>query len=242
MEEHAYGELHQLEQRHWWYRGTRSVYRTLLRQYESGLYDPILDLGCGTGGNLELLSSFGHVTGLEPWRPALALCPSDVSVLVQGTAETLPFRNDAFGLVAMLGVIEHVADDMGMLREARRVCRPGGNILLLTSAFMFLWSQHDQANRHVRRYTSRELREKAESVNLHVRYVSYLNFFLFPIAALVRSLQRLFLNRREPHLDMFPLPEPFSTILTNLLALEGRLMQWTRFPFGVSLVAVLERR
>lgn len=242
MEEHAYGELHQLEQRHWWYRGTRSIYQTLLRRYEPGSCGPILDLGCGTGGNLELLSSFGPVTGMDPWQPALALCLSGVAALVQGTAETLPFRNDAFGLVAMLGVIEHVADDVGMLREARRVCRPGGNILLLTSAFRFLWSQHDQANRHVRRYTARELREIAESVNLRVRYVSYLNFFLFPVAAAVRLLQRLFPRDGEPHMDMFPMPEPFNTMLTNLLALEGWLMQWLRLPFGVSLVAVLERQ
>ncbi len=242
MKEHAYGELHQLERGHWWYRGTRSIYRTLLRQYGLGPCDSILDLGCGTGGNLELLSHFGSVTGMDPWRPALMLGPSDAAVLVQGTAETLPFHNDAFGLVAMLGVIEHVTDDVGMLREARRVCRQGGNILLLTSAFMFLWSQHDEANRHIRRYTARELREMAKSVGLRVRYVSYLNFFLFPVAVLVRLLQRLFPQGDDPHLDMFPMPEPFNTMLTSLLALEGWLMRWVGLPFGVSLVAILERR
>lgn len=240
MKEHAYGELHQLEQEHWWYRGTRSIYRTLLRRYGHCPCGPILDLGCGTGGNLELLSHFGPATGLEPWRPALMLCPSNAAALVQGTAETLPFRDDAFGLVAMLGVIEHVTDDVGMLREARRVCRQDGNILLLTSAFMFLWSQHDEANRHVRRYTARELRELAESVGLRLRYVSYLNFFLFPVAVIVRLLQRLFPQDGESHMDMFPVPEPFSTMLTNLLALEGWLMQWVGLPFGVSLVAILE--
>jgi len=241
MKEHAYTDLHQLEQNHWWYRGTRSIYRALLRRYVSCPCGLVLDQGCGTGGNLGLLSDWGPVTGLDPWRPALMLCPADVAVLVQGTAEALPFRDDAFGLVAMMGVIEHVADDVGMLRETRRVCQPAGTVLLLTSAFMFLWSQHDEANRHFRRYTARELREKAESVDLRVRYISYLNFFLFPVAALVRLFQRLLPWPGEPRLDMFPVPEPFGTALAGLLVLEGRLMQWVELPFGVSLVAVLEQ-
>ena len=241
MEAHAYTELHHLEQAHWWYQGTRSIYRTLLRRHVSSPCGRVLDLGCGTGGNLGLLSGWGPVTGLEPWRPALTLQLSGAAELVQGTAETLPFRDDAFGLVAMLGVIEHVNDDVGMLREARRVCRPGGIILLLTSAFTFLWSQHDEANRHVRRYTARELREKAQGVGLQVRYSSYLNFFLFPVAASVRLFQRLSPRRGEPRMDMFPVPEPFNAALAGLLALEGRLMQWVRLPLGVSLVAVLER-
>lgn len=241
MDERWWTALQRLVQGHWWYRGTRSVYRTLLRRYAAEVSGPILDLGCGSGGNLRLLSAWGAVIGLEPWRPALALCPSGVAALAQGVAETLPFRDETFGLVAALGVIEHVADDVEVLREIQRVLRPGGVVLLLTSAFQFLWSHHDEANRHVRRYTARELREKAENVGLRVRYVSYLNFFLFPVAVAVRLLQRLLPRCGEAHLDMFPLPEPFNNALAGLLALEGRLMQWVSLPWGVSLVAVLER-
>jgi len=241
MEERAYLDLHQLEQGHWWYRGTRSIYRTLMRRYVPHPCGRVLDVGCGTGGNLSLLSDWGVVFGLEPWRPALMLCPPEARMLVQGTAEALPFRDGTFGLVAMLGVLEHVSDDLGMLRETRRVCRPTGTILLLTSAFMFLWSQHDEANRHVHRYTARQLREKVESAGLRVRRLSYLNFFLFPLAALVRLLQRLNPGRGAPRMDMFPVPEPFSTALAGLLALEGWLMQWLELPLGVSLVTVVER-
>ncbi len=240
MEESAYLELHQLEQRHWWYLGTRSLYRTLLRRFVGRQAGTVLDVGCGSGGNLALLSQWGRVVGLEPWRPALEMAPP-VAALVEGRAETLPFRDEAFGLVALLGVIEHVADDVGMLSEARRVCRRGGTILLLTSALMFLWSQHDEANRHVRRYTAGELRRKAEGVGLRVRRLSYQNAFLFPIAAPVRLVQRLLPPRGAPHLDMFPLPEPFNMALASLLAFEGWLMQWIELPIGVSLVAVLER-
>lgn len=241
MEESAYLELQRLERDHWWYRGVRSLYRTLLRRFASHDTRTVLDVGCGSGGNLTLLAQWGYVVGLEPWRPVLQMAPC-VAGLVEGIAETLPFQDEAFGLVAMLGVVEHVADDVGALREARRVCRTGGTILLLTSAFMFLWSQHDEANRHVRRYTAAELRRKAESAGLRVRHLSYQNMFLFPVAALVRLAQRLQPPRSNPRVDMFPVPEPFNTALACLLAFEGWLMQWIALPVGVSLVAVLERR
>lgn len=241
MDENAYVDLHQLEREHWWYRGTRSVYCTLLRRYAPHARGPVLDLGCGSGGNLELLSNWGPVTGLDPWRPALKLCAGAAARLVQGQAEALPFCNAAFGLVAMLGVLEHVAGDVCMLREARRVCRPSGILLLLTSAFNFLWSAHDVANRHVRRYTAGELREKATRVGLQVRYLGYVNVALFPAIACIRLAQRLVTGAGEPRIDMWPQPEPLNTMLARLLALEGWLMQWQTFPAGVSLVAILER-
>ena len=240
MEEQAYTDIHRLEREHWWYRGTRAVYHMLLHRYAPRIRDRVLDLGCGTGGNLALLSRWGPVTGLDGWHPALRACPAGAGALVQGQAQRLPFGDDTFGLVAMLGVLEHVADDEAALREARRVCRSGGTILLLTSAFTFLWSQHDEANRHVRRYTARELQNKAACAGLKARYVSYQNAFLFPVVAAVRLLQRLCPTGGEPRIDMFPMPEPINTVLAGLLALEGWLMTWTRLSVGVSLVAVLE--
>jgi SAM-dependent methyltransferase len=201
----------------------------------------VLDLGCGTGGNLGLLSRWGTVFGLDSWLPALRACPVQARGLVQGKATALPFADGSFGLVAMLGVVEHVKDDIAMLRQARRVCRPGGTILVLTSAFMLLWSEHDEANRHVRRYTANELREKAHRAGLKVRYISYQNSFLFPLVVLVRLAQRLRPPSAVPRIDMFPVPEPINTVLSGLLAFEGWLMRWTRLPAGVSLVAVLER-
>jgi len=245
MRERAYADIRQLEEAHWWYQGTRAVYRSLLRRYVPHAVGPVLDVGCGSGGNLALLSDWGQVIGLDPWHPALRACPGGKAYLSQGDARALPFADGTFGLVAMLGVLEHVTDDTTVLREARRVCRPGGAILLLTSAFMFLWSQHDEANRHVTRYTAGELRARATGAGLRVRTLSYQNAFLFPLVAAVRLLQRLRPPRgrsEEPRIDMFPMPEPANSALAGLLAFEGRLMaRGIRFPAGVSLVAVLER-
>ena len=243
MREQAYTDLHQLESAHWWYRGTRAVYADLLERFarrsEGAL---VLDLGCGSGSNAMLLSRWGRLVGLDPWHPALCSFADPAALLAQGVANTLPFPSDTFEAVAMLGVLEHVVDDVAALSEARRVCTPGGTILLLTSAFAFLWSEHDLANQHRRRYTARQLCQKAGQAGLAVRYLSCQNSFLFVPAALIRLAQRLIPSPGPPQIDMYPMPEPVNTALAWLLALEGRMMRWMRFPVGVSLVAVLERQ
>jgi SAM-dependent methyltransferase len=219
------------------------VYATLLERFARHSDGArVLDLGCGRGSNAALLSRWGRLIGLDPWRPALrAFCDQSV-LLTQGVASALPFPRDVFEVVAMLGVLEHVDDDIAALGEARRVCRPGGTILILTSAFAFLWSGHDLANDHRRRYTARQLYDRARQAGLAVRYLSYQNSFLFVPAALIRLAQRLIPAPGPPRIDMYPMPEPINSALAWLLALEGRMMHWMRFPLGVSLVAVLEER
>jgi SAM-dependent methyltransferase len=241
MHAQAYVDLHQLEARHWWYQGTRAAYRALLRRYVPRECRLVLDVGCGSGGNLRLLADWGRVVGVDPWPPALHMCPPGAGALVQGWGQELPFADETFGLVAMLDVIEHVVDDMGLLREARRVCRPGGMLLVFTSAFRLLWSAHDEANRHVRRYTAGELRAKAERAGLRVCRLSYQCAFVFPLAAAIRLLQRLLPPQREVRVDMWPVPDPINAALAWLLSLEGKWIPWLSFPFGVGLVAVLER-
>ena len=241
MDPQAYIDLRQLEQDHWWYRGTRTVYQRLLDDHVPHPRGPVLDLGCGNGSNLEWLAHRDRAVGLDIWHPALRACPVDTAALVQGTGEALPFAGDSFGLVTVLGVLEHIFDDETALQEARRVCHPEGSILVLTSAFMLLWSEHDRANRHVRRYTVPEFNHKVAAAGLRVRYVSYQNFFLFPLAASVRLVQRLRPPVEDPRIDIFPMPPRVNAWLTRLLTWEGKLMRRVSFPFGVSIVAVLTR-
>lgn len=239
MFEEAYRALHDLENDHWWYIGARVVYRTLM---EIGLGRPqggcrLLEVGSGSGGNLPLLGMWGPTLGAELSPLALALTPKKPALgLVLASADHLPLRDGAFDGVALLGVIEHLDNDLAALREARRVCRLDGAVILLTSAVPALWSHHDEANRHRRRYWRTELKEKLAQTDLYPIRLSYQNFFTFFPTLAVRLWQRR--NPQPPRYDMSMPPRPVNALLSALLRLEAWFIRFFPLPIGVDLVAV----
>ena len=239
MLEEAHYDLHALEADHWWFVGARAVYRTLL---ELGLGKAcgklrMLEIGSGSGGNLRLLGEYGPTVGIEFSRLALSLTPDrPVLGLVQASAEALPFMNRCFDGVNILGVIEHLKNDEIALSEARRVCHPDGALVLLTSALPVLWSHHDIANQHQRRYLKNELSALLTKANLVPIRLSYQNFFTFFPVFIVRLWQRG--RTTPPRYDMGKPIKIVNQILVALLRFEAWLIRFMALPIGVDLVAV----
>ena len=144
-----------------------------------------------------------------------------------------------------LGVIEHVEEDDRMLAELRRVTRPGGHVLIMTSAHPWLWSVHDDHVHHVRRYRRRELWERVSEAGWSIEQLSYVNSALFPAIAVIRTLQRLLPRGTpdpEPGMSGFGLPpRPLNRALAGLLALEGSLMRRICLPVGVGFICRARR-
>ena len=235
----AHHSLHTLENDHFWYVGARAVYRTLLTLGLGKNHSPVrmLEVGCGSGGNFDLLGNYGPTVGVEVSSLALSLIAQPPALgLVQASADALPFAAGSFEGVALFGLIEHMPDDVAALQEARRVCHSHGCVALLTSAFPFLWSHHDEANLHQRRYYCRELVQKLKLAGLHPLRVSFQNFFTFLPVWTVRWWQRR--SPRPPEYDMGAPPRWVNRFLTALLRLEAWLIRWIALPFGVDLVAV----
>ncbi len=239
MQAESYHTLHALEETHWWYVGARSVYRVLL---EIGLGRPqgtqrMLEIGSGSGGNLALLECYGPTVGVELSSLALRLVPERPELgLVQARAEALPFVGDCFDGVQLLGVVEHLKRDDMALREAARVCTPDGAVILLTSALPILWSHHDEANQHHRRYTLLQLRDLLGQVGLRPLRISYQNFFVFLPTLLVRLWQRCF--PQPARYDMGNPVAVLNMILIWLVKVEAWLIRFVPLPIGVDLVAV----
>jgi SAM-dependent methyltransferase len=124
-----YDRFFDTEDRHWWFVGRRRLVTDLLTRTQAR--GRILDLGCGTGGVLAHLGEFGTALGLDPAPEAAHYCRRRDLPMVIGSGMDLPFAPASFDAVLALDVIEHVPDDVALLREARRVLRPGGVLFLV---------------------------------------------------------------------------------------------------------------
>jgi SAM-dependent methyltransferase len=225
----AYRELYQ---RHWWWRAREAlVLRTLRRLREGRARAPILDVGCGDGLFFDRLAEFGEVDGVEP--DASLLTPDSPH---RGRITVAPFDERfqparRYALVLMLDVLEHLGDAEGALRHARLLLQPDGRLLVTVPAFPWLWTHHDDLNRHYTRYTRSTLRTVAAGAGLRVEESRY--FFHWTVAAklAVRAKERVLGPGAPERLPAAP--------LNRALYLLSRAEQALHLPFGSSLLAVL---
>jgi SAM-dependent methyltransferase len=169
----------------------------------------------------------------------------------EGIAEDLPLDDESFDLVSLLDTVEHCDDDMAVLRECYRVCKPGGYLVITVPAFMWLWSHNDELNAHQRRYTKQELQEKLVPLGFQIERMTYNNFFVFPMAALLILLRRGAEQEPElgsPHFDdesyqveMEPAPPLLNTILSGVTWTESQILHWFNLPVGTSIICIAHK-
>jgi SAM-dependent methyltransferase len=243
MQSHHYPILYEVEETHWWYVGRRRIIQTLVEKIRTTLNDPnpkILDVGCGTGGNLKMLAAYGRAEGVDISPQAVEFCHErGLDSVKLGAAEHLPYESSSFDLVTALDVVEHLDDDIAGLREIRRVLRPDGRALLFVPAFMFLWGVQDDVSNHRRRYTLPSLMKAAEAAGFSIEWGSYANISFFLPVLLVRSVMRWLGLRAstEYGINISLMNGPFS----RLFAAERFVLNRGRLPFGVSAVCIARR-
>jgi SAM-dependent methyltransferase len=233
-------QTHQAEDRHWWYRGRRTVIERVLEDLALPPDARILDAGCGSGRNMIELAHHGAVTGVELSQTSVDLARArGAGEVIAGSVLEMPFADASFDLAVSLDVIEHLEDDLAALRELRRTVAPGGTLLVTVPAYQWLWSGHDEINHHHRRYTRRSMRAVAEQAGWQQVRTTYFNSLLLPVAILLRILERFNTKTTESSLDLWVPPEPLNWLLERPLALEAALIGRSgRIPAGLSLLSV----
>ncbi len=233
----------EVDEHHWWYRGRRRIIRAELDRLALPLRAAVLDAGCGSGRTMQELADYGEVVGIELDAQAAEFARGrGVGEVRIGRLERLPWEAGTFDLIVCLDVIEHTPDDRATLRELRRVCKPGGWLLVTVPAYQALWSPHDEANHHFRRYGQRTLRAAALDASWSVARMTYFNSLLLAPAAAVRIVQR----RRNSRLDAGYTPDLelgpawLNGVLERPLQAEARWLTLGRtLPAGLSLLAML---
>ena len=243
MDNAVYDELAAVEDTHWWFVGRRRIVRDVLRRRlgRSTAGRSIVDVGCGTGGMLDMLREFGTVNGLDASPIAVDYCEQrfegSVEVRLGLIPEDIP---DEAHVITAFDVVEHLEDDEKALAGIHDRLPRGGVFVCTVPAFPFLWSGHDVVHHHYRRYTRPVLRRRLEDAGFTVERISYFNTFLFPAAAAIRLLHRFIPG--VPAGSDASTPHPaVNRFLLALFASERFLLRRTALPVGISLLAVCHR-
>lgn len=246
MEKDEYAIMFNIETSYWWFVGKQFLVKSILRKRAlRGLkMNRILDIGCGTGTILRLLENFGTAYGVELAMNAIRfLKRRDLKrVVCSDVGQSIPFKEGTFSAITCLDVLEHLENDLTLLHEIVRVCEPGGHIILTVPAFNVLWSPHDTALHHKRRYTRKQMLKKVSRLKSTVIKSSYYNTVLFLPILTMRKLKPFLSNRHDVKSDFFmPIPRWMNALLTLLYVAELACLQVLSFPFGVSLLLILEK-
>lgn len=246
MESNEYRKMREIEDAYWWFSGRRDL---LLRIFSALMIyrkEPpeFLDIGCGTGSTMGFCRRYGQVTGIDYSADALHFSRGrGFYRLVRGDiCRRLPFADQSFSLITCLDVLEHIEPDRRLLQEMHRVCRPGGFAVVTVPAFPFMWSDHDDALHHLRRYTRPTFLRRIAASGWTPVKTSYFNTVLFAPIWLVRGFKKRLRKNRPPRSDFYiPMPDRANRLLAGLLRLEAGFLGHVDFPFGVSLLGVLHR-
>jgi SAM-dependent methyltransferase len=244
MDERLMRTMLDVDEHHWWYRGRRRIIQAELDRLALRNPARVLDAGCGSGRTLQELVRYGVVEGIElnPDAAAVAAGRGYGEVKV-GRLEELPWSDDSFDLITCLDVIEHTPDDRAALSELRRVSRPSGWLLVTVPAYPALWSGHDEANHHYRRYLRGSLRQAARDAGWQVVRITSFNSLLLAPAAAVRLAQRRRSHGNSYSPDLTLGPDWLNDTLERALRVEARwLARGRTLPVGLSLLAVLRNQ
>lgn len=227
------------DRRHWWFRARLAVLLATLRRRLPRRRLRLLELGCGSGNVLAALAEFGETVGMETSPEMLAAArAAGLDVRPGRLPDDLVVEDGWADVVLLLDVLEHV-DDAAALRTARRALAADGLLVVTVPAYQWLWSAHDVALGHRRRYTGRGLRRVVEGAGFAAERVSYFSTLLFPAVA----AGRLWKNwRGDAHHDLWRPPPPLNRALERIFALERHVVSRASLPFGTSVLLLARPR
>jgi SAM-dependent methyltransferase len=237
MENTEYEIMYNFEEFYWWHIGRNAIIKQLLNKFVQDRHSKILNIGSGTGGNTSVLQQFGTITGVDNSEEAVAFARKRGYETVVADATNIPFGDNSFDVLVALDVLEHIKDDTLALTEWRRLLKPGGKLLITVPAYQWLWSFHDEALHHLRRYTASGLNRTLNLVGFKILKRSYAIVFSFPLIVGYRLLRSI-LPKNKEETSYVILSKPINQFFAWLLKLEAVFISRANFPFGTSVIVV----
>ena len=247
-------ELHaELDTTHWWFRARSRIVRRIANHLLSPSKKNILvDIGCGTGGTISVFLDDYSCIGIDPAGVAIEAASQRYKAATFITDEA-PFglgkTVDVADIYLLLDVLEHIEDDFYFLSSLLAAIKSGSFIVITVPANMALWSEHDVAFSHYRRYDIKRLQQLWENLDVDVLLLSYFNARLYPLVWLVRKLKKTFMKGIDRNRTDMKLPSPLvNRALERIFAGEGKALaknmkkkQIHCYSRGSSIIAILKR-
>jgi SAM-dependent methyltransferase len=242
MKDDAIKTESRLDESYWWFVGRRAIVEGVLRRFAKRSR-VVVDAGCGSGRNMQLLAHYSDwVMGFDRSPLALELAASHGLPIACADAEAIPLADSSVDLISALDLLEHTDDDMRALEEFNRVLQPEGSLLVAVPAYRFLWSEHDEALMHRRRYVASELHVKLTCAGFRVLKRSYAVFFAFLPIVFYRLFRGLFpKDPLAPKASYVKLPAFLNKLLILFLRVEAWLMGAVNLPWGTSIIVLAQK-
>ena len=242
MNKDFYKTYFELEKNNWWFRVRRNIIFSLLAKYNIGKDNKILDYGCGSGFLVGQLQKRGYdASGVDVSAEAIqtGIGRGVENLFIEGSGFNFP--DESFDLILAMDVVEHVEDDSAILKKLSRILKPKGKIIITVPAYMWMWGVQDEVAHHFRRYTTNSMSRLIGRIpGLSIVRKTYFNTFLFPPAAVVRLISKWFnLKNRESDFDIGG--SFLNSVFYSIFNLEVWLLKYISFPFGVSILFVVNK-
>ncbi len=238
MDKSLFDLFYRIENYHWWCLGRKEIIHFLLKKYVKNKRNKILDIGCGTGGMLEMLKEFGDVKGVDVSTDAIKFSRKYFkNAIFKGRLPNeIPFQNSSFDLISLLDVLEHTEDDLKSLKKVYDLLKDKGVLVLTVPAYKLLWNDLDLMSGHKRRYVSLNLKKKVQKAGFKVQKISYFNSLLFPIVALIKRFKK-----GDPKSEFLLLPPTINSLLKKIFSIEKYIILKSRIPFGASIILIAKK-
>jgi SAM-dependent methyltransferase len=235
------------EQSHFWFRGFRQYMKPALARATAGISRPrILDCGCGTGSNLEMLRAYGSAMGFDLTRIGTEFANAHGHRVAQASISHIPFQSRSFDLVTSFDVFQVLPHEVeqAAIAEMSRVLKPGGWLLLHVAALQILHGKHSVLSEETHRHTAASLRALVGGAGFTIERLTYDQMTLLPMMLPVRMWHRLtakdgVVAAGEGEITV-PMA-PVNALLTALVSLEALALRAVDMPIGSSLMCLARK-